>query len=138
MIYKRGSIKQKKTLALLQQWFGNAKNPFPPMCVFARSEDKFESRRCLISYSIRQIFQTASEKSELSEILQTLSGEFDQSPQQPICQTLSGKRKRVKNIIILYPFFFIKPIPSRQSGINSIRFLHHIQYSLRVFVCDYQ
>ncbi len=43
-----------------------------------------------------QILQTLSEKSELSEILQTLSGEFDQSPQQPICQTLSGKKKTGK------------------------------------------
>ena len=33
MIYKRGSIKQKKTFALPRQWFGNAKNPFPTMCV---------------------------------------------------------------------------------------------------------
>ena len=76
-------------------------------------EDKAEARRCLITcyieqigalrahlfyqpYSPEQIPQTVSAESESSEIFQTVSGEFDQSPQQPICQTLSGKKKTGK------------------------------------------
>ena len=71
-------------------------------------------------YPPEQILQTLSEKSESSEILQTVLGEFDQFPQQPICQTLSGKKKTGKEYYNSLPVLFLKPIPSRHSGINSI------------------
>ena len=38
MIYKRRSIKQKKTFALPRQWFGNAKNPVPDNVCFCAQQ----------------------------------------------------------------------------------------------------
>ena len=53
-----------------------------------------------------QILQTMSAESESSEILQTVSGEFDQSPQQLICQTLSGKKETGKEYYNSLPVLF--------------------------------
>ena len=77
-------------------------------------DSRFPPAAALLGGQAERIFQTASEKlagkeilqtlsaeSEFSGNLQTVSGESNQFPQQPICQTPSGKYRNHGEMIMI-------------------------------------